>query len=395
MPGRLSSQRRFVVLSTCSEPWGGSEELWWGAACVLREHGHGVRVLKTCLAPAHPRIRRLRELSCRVDELDRDGSRRSWVAASLDDAGALHVGRRPSPDRRCGPGAGGSPAGPRRRLAGAELRRRSARAAMPTPAAPVRCDLTEGHRAELGRLTGCAPTTRPGCAAARLAVFVSEHNRRLTEEQIGERLPNAARHGKPRLGGRSGSVAVAGRRRGRAEARLRGETGYPRKGTGPAAPGAGDGSLAQPSATCVVLRPGPHRDTLTRLAAGLGVQRASFDGHIEDIEAMWRSHHALVLPSRAEGLPLSVLEAMSCGRPAIVTDVGGNAELIEEGRTGFVAVSASVTALDDALQRAWARREAWPALGLAAASRVHELIPDDPARALADRLLVLAGAAAA
>ena len=66
MPGQLSSARRFMVLSTCSEPWGGSEELWWGAACALRVTGHDVRVLKTCLAPQHPRIRRLRELSCHV-----------------------------------------------------------------------------------------------------------------------------------------------------------------------------------------------------------------------------------------------------------------------------------------------------------------------------------------
>ena len=44
--------------------------------------------------------------------------------------------------------------------------------------------------------------------------------------------------------------------------------------------------------------------------------------------------------SAAEGKPLALTEAMVCGRPAVVTDVGGNAELIEDGITGFVAESA-------------------------------------------------------
>ena len=233
-----------------------------------------------------------------------------------------------------------------------------------------------------------------GLRGARLAVFVSEHNRRLTEEQIGELLPNALVIGNPVLAGGAGPLPWP--EDGARGLRLAcvGRLDIPEKGQDLLLRVLAMDHWRGRRLHMSFFGQGPHRDTLMRLAAGLGVQRASFDGHIEDIEAMWRSHHALVLPSRAEGLPLSVLEAMSCGRPAIVTDVGGNVELIEEGRTGFVAESASVTALDDALQRAWARREAWSALGLAAASRVHELIPDDPARALADRLLVLAGAAA-
>ena len=52
---------------------------------------------------------------------------------------------------------------------------------------------------------------------------------------------------------------------------------------------------------------------------------------------IWAEHHALVLPSRFEGMPLVVVEAMLCGRPCIVTDVGGNAELIRDGINGFLA----------------------------------------------------------
>ena len=100
-------------------------------------------------------------------------------------------------------------------------------------------------------------------------------------------------------------------------------------------------------------------------------------------------HHALVLPSRAEGLPLVVVEAMLCGRVPIVTDVAGNAELVEDGESGFVAEAAAEKSFDSALERAWARRDEWPAIGAAAAVRARALVPPDPPATLADALLRL------
>jgi hypothetical protein len=55
--------------------------------------------------------------------------------------------------------------------------------------------------------------------------------------------------------------------------------------------------------------------------------------------------HALVLTSRCEGLPLSLVEAMLSGRVPIVTDVGGNREVVNEA-CGFLAASASEAAVD-------------------------------------------------
>ncbi|MDF1712088.1 MAG: glycosyltransferase family 4 protein, partial [Akkermansiaceae bacterium] len=60
-------------------------------------------------------------------------------------------------------------------------------------------------------------------------------------------------------------------------------------------------------------------------------------GYVRDMESLWNQHHALLLPSRGEGTPLVAVEAMMCGRPVIATDVGGNAEIIEDGVTGFFA----------------------------------------------------------
>ena len=53
-------------------------------------------------------------------------------------------------------------------------------------------------------------------------------------------------------------------------------------------------------------------------------------------------------------MPLALVEAMLCGRTAVVTDVGGNAEWIEDGETGFVAEAATAKSFGAALkERGW------------------------------------------
>ena len=70
--------------------------------------------------------------------------------------------------------------------------------------------------------------------------------------------------------------------------------------------------------------------------------------------------------SRAEGTPLALVEAMLCGRPAIVSDVGGNQEWVTEGQTGFVAEAPVIGPTRAALERAWSARQDWKAMGLQA-----------------------------
>jgi len=86
----------------------------------------------------------------------------------------------------------------------------------------------------------------------------------------------------------------------------------------------------------------------------------------------------LVLPSRYEGLPLALVEAMWCGRPALVTDVGGNAELCLDGKTGFVAEAPVVSSVARALERAWSERHDWFRLGQAGRVHVEAVVPSDP-----------------
>ena len=137
---------------------------------------------------------------------------------------------------------------------------------------------------------------------------------------------------------------------------------------------------------------GVHELGLRRLTQMLQLNNVHFCGHISDIRAIWEQNHLLVLPSRFEGLPLALVEAMWCGRPAVVTDVGGNAELCLDGETGFVAPAATLSCFSRTLERAWERRKEWLNLGQAARARVENQIPKDPVRLFCERLEACAAA---
>ena len=111
---------------------------------------------------------------------------------------------------------------------------------------------------------------------------------------------------------------------------------------------------------------------------------------LPNIADVWRDHHALVLPSRFEGLPLSIVEAMLSERPVIATDVAGNKELLQDDVTGFIAAAPTVMHLDEAMERAWQRRGEWRTIGRAAGEAARAVLPKDPARAFADKLLAVA-----
>jgi glycosyltransferase involved in cell wall biosynthesis len=136
---------------------------------------------------------------------------------------------------------------------------------------------------------------------------------------------------------------------------------------------------------------GPMRDGLERLSQKLGIaDRVSFAGFVPT-DQIWATNHVLVMPSRYEGLPLAIVEAMLCGRPVIATDVAGHAEVIDDDNTGFLADAPTVGSVRLALERFWARRGDAEAIGRAGALRIRQLMPVDPIRVFSEKLKLLAG----
>ena len=123
---------------------------------------------------------------------------------------------------------------------------------------------------------------------------------------------------------------------------------------------------------------GPNERVLRYMAKTLELTNVEFAGHQNNIEEIWSKHHALVLPSRFEGMPLVVVEAMLCGRPCIATDVGGNRELIRDGINGFLAKAPTVELLDEAMNHAWDARHNLMDMGKAAATDVRRWVSKDP-----------------
>ncbi|MDB5894602.1 MAG: sugar transferase [Rhodoferax sp.] len=102
----------------------------------------------------------------------------------------------------------------------------------------------------------------------------------------------------------------------------------------------------------VMVGEGPLRVQALQLLEAAGVANLAWlPGERHDVPAIMRGLHCFVLPSLAEGISNTILEAMASGLPVIATGVGGNAELVEQGRTGEVVPSNDVGAMADSIAR--------------------------------------------
>ena len=128
---------------------------------------------------------------------------------------------------------------------------------------------------------------------------------------------------------------------------------------------------------------GELRADLEAQARNAGLEgRVRFLGFTGDIDEIWRGHHMLILPSRAEGVPNSMLEAMLRGRPVLVSDVGGISEWVRDGETGFVLERPDAQCLATALDRVWAARSSLERIGRTAYAQTLARRDPDPAGTL-------------
>ncbi len=113
---------------------------------------------------------------------------------------------------------------------------------------------------------------------------------------------------------------------------------------------------------------------LKKLILHYGLEnRVTLHGKVDNIQELWAKNHLLLLTSLMEGMPLAVVEAMLCGRPSVVTDVGGHTEWIEDNQEGFVADAPSVSSIEKTIERAWQKKEEWQAIGEKARTKALSL----------------------
>jgi glycosyltransferase involved in cell wall biosynthesis len=112
-----------------------------------------------------------------------------------------------------------------------------------------------------------------------------------------------------------------------------------------------------PEARLLLVGDGPRRADLEALVESLDLTEVtSFTGYQARPDRFLHAMDLFALTSRAEGLPLVILEAWAAGLPVISTRVGGIPQLIDDGRTGILIEPGDEDALTDSLCRLLADR---------------------------------------
>ncbi len=105
-----------------------------------------------------------------------------------------------------------------------------------------------------------------------------------------------------------------------------------------------------PDLAVVIIGGGHLEASLRAQAASLGVAHAvHLVGQRPEARGLLDAADVFVLPSRTEGMPLALLEAMDAGLPVVATRVIGSAEVVDEGRTGLLVKPRDPAALGAAL----------------------------------------------
>lgn len=97
---------------------------------------------------------------------------------------------------------------------------------------------------------------------------------------------------------------------------------------------------------------GELQEYLQSVVKRLGIEnQIHLLGYRRDINKLCNSADIFIMPSLQEGLSVALMEAMSCGKPVIVSNIRGNVDLIDEGRGGYLVSATDVNAYAVAISK--------------------------------------------
>ena len=124
----------------------------------------------------------------------------------------------------------------------------------------------------------------------------------------------------------------------------------------------------------LIIGDGPERESLQQLTRELLIEdNVCFTGFIVNPQRYLPMFDIFLLSSLSEGTSMTLLEAMSCAIPAVVTNVGGNPEIVINNETGIVTENDNMTAYSAAIQKLLENSELCISMGNAAKSRFDKL----------------------
>ncbi len=144
---------------------------------------------------------------------------------------------------------------------------------------------------------------------------------------------------------------------------------YPRYGVDVLARAFVQAAREDPRLHLLLLGNGPLAAELRRIFQRGGVlERVSFPGYISQAELPRYYHQAdiYISPSHVDGSSVSLMEALACGLPALVSDIPANCELVREGENGWLFPDGQSDALADKIKQAVVQSAHWPQMGAAA-----------------------------
>jgi glycosyltransferase involved in cell wall biosynthesis len=377
-----ANQRHIIFVAT-NMTWGGSEELWTGAALDLFRNGLPIGVSVHGYQPQGRNIVKLSELGVQVQIRTYPLVKRVWRKVFAMHRAPLEI--EVSSLLRANPPAlvivSGDAEVPIEFLERCVVKN--------VPFATI-CQANTEYFWPDDKMAG---RYRKVMSAAQRCYFVSRANRELFERQIGCELSNteivrnpynvridAAPNWPPFNANSTLRFACVGR------------LDPPSKGQDILLEAFASNVWKKRDWALTFYGTGPAGDILGRLARRFELSdRVKFAGFVDDVEEIWTENHLLVMPSRYEGLPLAIVEAMICGRTVVATAVAGNSEIIEDGVTGFLADAPTVSSVGNALERMWSRRFELEKFGAAAALSIRQQVPSDPAKIFAEKIKSLVG----